>query len=151
MSAPARTAAEVVAGVAAAIGLVAVLDTFAPITGLSVVPLLVVLAVAIRRGQVAALAAAVLSVLALNFFFIEPRYRLTIAEPENVAALVVFLIAAIVVGPPAELARPRAPPREPPAHQAAAREAEAAMLAAVARRLLADGAVAEQLGWIGER
>src|SRR5881409_3713232 len=60
---------------------IAILDTFAPITGLSVVPLLVVLAIAIRRGQTAALATAVLSVVALNFFFIEPRYRLTISEP----------------------------------------------------------------------
>src|SRR3954465_14020173 len=137
MSAPARTAAEVVAGVAAATGLVAVLDTFAPITGLSVVPLLVVLALAIRRGQGAALAAAVLSVLALNFFFIEPRYRLTIAESENVVALVVFLIAAVVVGRLGELARARAREAEQRAHEAAAREAEAAMLAAVARRLLA--------------
>jgi two-component system sensor histidine kinase KdpD len=143
--------AEVVVGVAAAIGLVAALDTIAPITGLSVVPLLVVLALSVRRGQAAGLAVAVLSVLALNFFFIEPRYELTIAASENVAALVVFLIAAVVVGRLAEIARARAREADRRAREAAAREREAAMLATVAGRLLADGPVAGQLGWIGEQ
>src|SRR3954451_5990185 len=141
MRTAARDAFEVIVAVAAAMVLVALLNALAPITGLSVVPLLAVIALAVRRGLVAALAAAVLSVLALNFFFIEPRYRLTIAESENVVALVVFLIAAGVVARLAELARARAREAERRAGQAAAREAEAALLAAVARRLLADGPV----------
>src|SRR5438093_8706357 len=146
-----RGAAEVLVGVAAAMGLVALLDELAPITGLSVVPLLAVVALAMRRGQVAALAAAVLSVLALNFFFIEPRYRLTIAESENVVALGVYLIVAVVVGRLAAYSRERAREAEARARQAAAREREAGMLAAVARGLLADGSVAAQLDWIAER
>ena len=56
------------------------------------------LAVAIRRGQVAALAAAVLGVLTLNFFFIKPLHQLTIADSDNVVALGVLLLAALVVG-----------------------------------------------------
>ena len=67
-----RVAAEVVVGVAAGLGLVAALDLIAPIASLGVVPLLVVLALAVHRGQLAALAAAVLSVLGLNYFFIPP-------------------------------------------------------------------------------
>src|SRR4051812_115284 len=145
------TAGEVVAAVAVATGVVAVLDTIAPITGLSGVPLLPVLVVAIRRGVAAGLVAAVLSVLALNFFFIEPRYQLTIAQGENVAALVVFLIAAIVVGRLAEAARDRAREAEARAAEAASREAEAELVAAVAGRLLGGGSLDEQLAWIGER
>ena len=56
------------------------------------------LAVAIRRGQVAALAAAVLGVLILNYFFIKPLHQLTIADSDNVVALGVLLLAALVVG-----------------------------------------------------
>src|SRR2546425_13051025 len=70
-------AAEVVGGVALATGAVAGLDTVAPIAGLGVVYLLAVLVLAIRRGGIAALATAVLSVLALNYFFIAPIHRLT--------------------------------------------------------------------------
>src|SRR3954452_11307646 len=147
----ARGAVEVLAGVAVAIGLVAALDVVAPVTGLSVVPLLVVVALAMRRGQVAALSAAVLSVLALNFFFIEPRYRLTISESENVVALVVYLIVAVVVARLAAYSRERAHEAEARAHQAAAREREAAMLATVARSLLAEGSVDSQLDAIAAR
>src|SRR4051812_21469879 len=147
----ARGAVEVLAGVALAIGLVAALDVVAPVTGLSVVPLLVVVALAMRRGQVAALSAAVLSVLALNFFFIEPRYRLTISESENVVALGVYLIVAVAVGRLAAYSRERAREAEARAHQAAAREREAGMLAAIARSLLAEGSVDSQLDAIAAR
>ena len=71
----------------------------------------------------AALATAVLSVLALNYFFIEPRHRLTISDSENVVALGVLLIAAVVVGRLAATARERAQEAEPRARLAAAREA----------------------------
>src|SRR5215218_7535887 len=94
----AMAAFEVVGSVAVATGLVAVLETVAPTEGLGVIYLLSVLFVAIRRGQLAALGSGVLSVLALNFFFIEPRHRLTISESENVVALAVFAVAAVVVG-----------------------------------------------------
>src|SRR5690242_14526663 len=90
--------AEIVLSIAVATGIVAILDEVAPATGLGVLYILPVLFIAVRRGQVAALAAAVVSVLALNFFFIEPRYRLTIADSHNVVALLVFLVVALVVG-----------------------------------------------------
>src|SRR4051794_33963072 len=134
-----RGAAEVVAGVAVAIGLVALLDIIAPVTGLSVVPLLVVVALAIRRGLVPALAAAVLSVLALNFFFIEPRYRLTISESENVVALVVYLIVAVGDGRPGAYSGARAHAAGGGAGQSAAREGAGAILPARRRRLRSAG------------
>src|SRR6266516_2333999 len=80
-------ALEVVGAVAVATALVALLDEVAPVTGLGVIYILAVLFTAIRRGQIAALLTAVLSVTTLNFFFIDPRYHLTIAESRNVVAL----------------------------------------------------------------
>ncbi len=132
----AAAALEITAAVAAATGLVALLDALAPITGLGVIYLLAVLLVAVRRGEPAALVTAFLSVLALNYFFIEPRHRLTIADSEYVVALIVFLIVAIVVGRLAATARQRATEAEQRAYEAAAREAEAKILAAAASAVL---------------
>jgi two-component system sensor histidine kinase KdpD len=136
---------ESVAAVAAASALVAALDRVAPVTGLGVVYLLAVLLVAIRRGELAALATALLSVLALNFFFIEPRHRLTISDSENVVALIVFLIAAIVVGRLAATARQRAREAEERAREAAARAREARTLAVAASAVLESANLDAQL------
>jgi two-component system sensor histidine kinase KdpD len=142
---PAATSAEVLLSVAAATGLVALLDKVAPITGLGVVYMLAVLLIAIRRGELAALATAVLSVLALNYFFIEPRHRLTISDSENVVALAVLLIAAIVVGRLVATARARAREAEERARLTAEREREAAILAEAASAVLAGGDLETQL------
>src|SRR3954471_7336258 len=145
--------AEVIGAVVVATGAVALLDLVATTTGLAAVYLPAVLAIAIRRGGTAALAAAVLSVLAFNFFFIAPVHRLTIADSENVAALVVFLVVAIVVGRLAAAARERAAEAERRARLAAQREGEAETLASVAALLLRGtrpdaglGAIADRLG-----
>ena len=60
-------ALELVLAIALATGLVAALDTIAPTAGLGVIYLLAVLFVAIRRGELAALVAGLLSVLTLGF------------------------------------------------------------------------------------
>jgi two-component system sensor histidine kinase KdpD len=130
--------AEVLAAVGVATGVVALLDSIAPPAGLGTIYLLAVLLLAIRRGLVAALATSVLSVLVLNFFFFQPLHRLTIADRANVAALVVFAIASVVVGRLAAAARDRAAEAESRARVAAAREWEASLLAEVASSLLAD-------------
>ncbi len=83
----AATALETLAWVGLATALVALLDSVAEPAGLGSIYLIAVLAVAIRRGQVAALAAAVLGVLTLNYFFIKPLHQLTIADSDNVVAL----------------------------------------------------------------
>ena len=85
--------ADTIVAVGLATGAVAALDSVTSATGLGVVYLLAVLFVAIRRSEIAALATAVLSVLTLNYFFIEPRHQLTISDSENVVALIVFLVA----------------------------------------------------------
>jgi two-component system sensor histidine kinase KdpD len=132
----AATSLETLAWVALATALVALLDSVAEPAGLGSLYLTAVLAVAVRRGQVAALAAAVLGVLILNFFFIEPLHQLTIADSDNVVALGVLLLAALVVGRLAGQSRRRAAEAELTAKQATAREQEAVMLADAATALL---------------
>jgi two-component system, OmpR family, sensor histidine kinase KdpD len=132
----AATTLETLAWVGIATAVVAILDSVATPAGLGSIYLIAVLAVAIRRGQIAALAAAALGVLTLNFFFIKPLHQLTIADSDNVVALGVLLIAALVVGRLASLSRQRAAEAELRAEQAAAREQEAALLADAATVLL---------------
>jgi len=107
--------------------------------------------VASRHGEIAALATAVASVLTLNFFFIEPRHRLTISDSRNVAALGVFLIAGMLVSRLAAAARQRAHESELRAREAAARDRESSLLAAVASSLLSEGSVEAQLSSPGGR
>jgi two-component system, OmpR family, sensor histidine kinase KdpD len=130
------TTLEIIVWVGLATVLVALLNPITTAAGLGSIYLIAVLAVAIRRGQVAALAAAVLGVLILNFFFIEPLHRLTISDSDNVVALGVLLIAALVVGRLAAQSRARAAEAERRAEQAAARESEAMMLADAAAAAL---------------
>ena len=113
------------------------------ITGVGALGLLAVLVVAIRVGERAAMLTALLAVLALNFFFVEPRHTLTIADEEDVVALIVFLIAAGVVGRLAARVEDRA-------ELAAAREREAKVLAGAASALLEEGvALDAQLARLG--
>lgn len=66
--------------------------------------LLVVFVARSLRGS-AALVAALVSVVALNYFFIPPFATLTVADPHNWVALAVFLAVAIAVGELSALAK----------------------------------------------
>jgi two-component system, OmpR family, sensor histidine kinase KdpD len=144
-------AVEIVAAVGVATGAIAALQSTAPASGLGVIYLLSVLVIAIRRGQVAALVAAVLSMLTLNYLFITPRHRLTIAHSQDVVELVVLLIVAVVVGRLAAVGRARAAEAESRAGLAAAREREAKLVAEAASAILAGDSVVAQLESIGSR
>src|SRR5215469_15884119 len=104
----ALTGSEIVLAVAAATGGVAALQSSTPVEGLAMLYLLAVLAIAIRRGQLAALITAVLSALTFNYLYITPRHQLNIAHSSDLVDLVVLLIAAVVVGRLAAVARERA-------------------------------------------
>ena len=129
-------AGEALAAVAIATGLVALLDSVADAASLGVVYVLAVMFVAVRRGEIPALATAALSVVALNFFFIEPRHRLTIADDHNVVALAVLLVAGFFVARLAGVARSQAEQAALRAQEALAREREAKLLAEAASSLL---------------
>lgn len=59
--------------------------------------LLVTVVVALIGGMVPAVVAAVISSLLLNWFFVEPVGTLTVANPENTIALVVFVLVGVLV------------------------------------------------------
>lgn len=142
---------EVVVAVAAATGAIAALQSAAPPTGLGIVYLLAVLAVAIRRGQLPALLTAILGVLTLNYLYITPRHQLGIAHSQDVVELSVLLIAAVVVGRLAAVARKQAAEADDRARFAATREREAELLADTAAGILAHESLSAQLESVGNR
>jgi two-component system, OmpR family, sensor histidine kinase KdpD len=85
------------AAVAAALGIGLLLRKFIAVQSISLVFLTAVLASAIAWGLWPSLFAAVISVLAYNFFFLPPLYTFTVADPENVVALFFFLLVAVIV------------------------------------------------------
>lgn len=52
---------------------------------------------AYRRGLVAGISAALFAALMFDFFFIPPFYTLTVAKPEGILILLIFLAVAIIV------------------------------------------------------
>jgi two-component system, OmpR family, sensor histidine kinase KdpD len=96
--------------------------------------LVLVVAVAAIGGVFPALAAAIAGSLLANFYFTPPLYRFTIAEFENVLALVLYLGAAGIVSVLVDrVARSRV--------DAAHARAEAAAMAALAGSLAEEGAL----------
>lgn len=82
--------------VAAALGIGYALQTVLEVGNVGLVFLTAVLAGAVSGGLWPSLYASVLSVLAYNFFFLPPLYTFTIADPENIVALSVFAIVAVI-------------------------------------------------------
>lgn len=83
-------------GVTTALG--KAIDVFVELPNISLLFLLAVLGASVVGGYAAAFLAAILSALAYNFFFIDPRHTFTIAAPHEVFALFVFLAVAIIAG-----------------------------------------------------
>jgi len=67
-------------------------------TTIALAYLLVAVLVSTFFQRWAALTSAILAALAFNYFFLPPVYTLTIAEPQNLVALFVFLAVAVTVG-----------------------------------------------------
>ncbi|PDQ19653.1 two-component sensor histidine kinase [Mesorhizobium sanjuanii] len=82
--------------VAGALAVSAVLDQFLDVRNLAIIFLLAVLTSAVTCGLWPALYACLVSALAVNYFFLEPRYTLTISQPESIVALAVFLVVAVI-------------------------------------------------------
>ncbi|RUZ76787.1 sensor histidine kinase KdpD, partial [Mesorhizobium sp. M7A.F.Ca.US.003.02.2.1] len=72
------------------------LDQFLDVRNLAIILLIGVLASAVTGGLWPALYACFVSALAFNYFFLEPRYTLTIRDPESIVALGVFLVVAVI-------------------------------------------------------
>jgi two-component system sensor histidine kinase KdpD len=84
------------------------LELWLTLPNLSMIFLAAVLLCAIQFGIRSAIVAAVLSFLAYDFFFVDPRYEFTIREPQEFFALVIFLIVAVLTGAIAGRARDQA-------------------------------------------
>jgi len=77
--------------------------------GSLVLPFLIaIMLTAIAYGLLPSLLASALSVVTFDFFFLEPLYSLTIAEPDDVMRLVVFAMSALIVSNLAAYARAQA-------------------------------------------
>ncbi len=70
--------------------------------------LLLVVVVALVGGAVAAVISAVAAALLINYFFVDPLHTLTIADPDQAVALVVFVAVAALVSGAVEIAVRRA-------------------------------------------
>lgn len=106
--------------------------------------LLFTLAVALVGGLWPALLTAVAGSLLLNYFFTPPRYTFTIGEPNNLIALLAFVVAAGGVSAVVDLAARRAT-------QAARASGEAQLLATLAvTALRADDALPALLAQVRE-
>ncbi|MCX7358552.1 MAG: DUF4118 domain-containing protein [Alphaproteobacteria bacterium] len=67
-----------------------------------VVPIVIA---AMRYGLGPALGASVLSVAAVNFLFVQPRFTLAVARPQDLGALALFVVVGVLVSVIAERAR----------------------------------------------
>lgn len=67
-----------------------------------VVPIVIA---AMRYGLGPALGASVLSVVAINFLFVQPRFTLAVARPQDLGALALFVVVGVLVSVIAERAR----------------------------------------------
>ncbi|BCP53512.1 two-component sensor histidine kinase [Kaistia sp. 32K] len=85
------------AAIAAALGFNKLIQPFVGIENVDLVFLLAIIAVAGRFGLLPALVATAAASLSYNFFFLPPTYTLTIADPTNVAALVIFAAVTVIV------------------------------------------------------
>ena len=84
-------------GVAVVTGVIAALGRF-HLANATMLHLVVVLLAAVALGRGPAVAAAIAAFLSSNFFLVEPRFSLTVANPEEWVTLVLLLLAAIVTG-----------------------------------------------------
>jgi two-component system sensor histidine kinase KdpD len=82
--------------VAIALAASVVADQVLDVRNLALVFLMAVLTSAVLHGLRPALYSCIISALSFNFFFLPPRYTLTISDPESVLALFFFLGVAII-------------------------------------------------------
>src|SRR5207248_9234389 len=100
--------------------------------------LVAVVAVAVIGGFWPAIASAVAAALLLNWYFTEPLHTFTIAEPDNLLALLLFIVVAVSVSSVVHSAARQA-------RLAAASNAEARSLLELARTVLTDDSPARVL------
>ena len=82
---------------AVALGLALLVEPYLGVENADLILLTAIVAVAVRFGLGPSLAVVVIASLSYNFFFLPPVYTLTIADPTNVAAFLLFTVVAVAV------------------------------------------------------
>jgi K+-sensing histidine kinase KdpD len=82
--------------VAIAVGIGRLLELWLRLPNLSMVFLIPVIFCAVRFGLSASIAASLLSFLAFDFFFVDPRSEFTISQPHEFLSLITFLLVAVI-------------------------------------------------------
>jgi two-component system sensor histidine kinase KdpD len=130
-------------GVAMVTALIAALGRF-HLANASMLHLVVVLLAAVALGRGPAVVAALAAFLSSNFFLVEPRLTLFVANPEEWITLILLLLAAVVTGQVAAGQERRAEEAEEHARQARLLY-DVALLMAEPNLTRALGSVAERL------
>src|SRR5688500_9444600 len=89
---------EAALGVGLTTALIGLMLSRAAVGNESSLDLVVILVVAVRHGFGPSACAALLAFVAFNWFHIQPLHTLTVAEPEELLALLLFLLVAAVTG-----------------------------------------------------
>ena len=97
-----------IGGVALVTAVIAIAHLYPKIPTISFVYLLLVVALAGRRGLYAAILASLLSFLAFDFFFFTPQYTFIVLNNQDLLTLCVFLVMAVITGQLASAQRRRA-------------------------------------------
>jgi two-component system, OmpR family, sensor histidine kinase KdpD len=107
-----------------------VLQSFLALPNLSMVFLTAVLFSAVTWGLGPSILASILSLLVYDFFFVDPEYTFTVANPQDILALITFIIVAVLTSNLAARVRNQA-------EAAKHREARTAALYALSRQIAA--------------
>jgi two-component system sensor histidine kinase KdpD len=118
-----------VVALAVVTGVITLLRHWVPVLSLAVLYLFAVLPAAVVWGLAYGVAVSVASMLAFNFFFLEPVHTLTLEDSRNWLALLVFVVTAAVVSELASRSRRRAEEASRLADEATALLAERERLA----------------------
>ncbi|TMC07927.1 MAG: DUF4118 domain-containing protein, partial [Chloroflexi bacterium] len=126
--APLRGYAAALAAVVLVSVVIGVIEARAQVANISMLYLMAVLGAATRLGRGPAITASIASFLAFNWFFVEPTHTLSVGDPKEWFALVLFLVTAVITSQLAADQRDRA-------HEAADRARDATLMFEVARVL----------------
>lgn len=130
-------------GVVVVSGLIWLVSADRRVSNVSILYLPAVLLTAARAGRGPAIAASLAAFLLYDFLFIEPRFHIAVADPQEWVGLLLLLLAAVITGQVAADQRARA-------RDAERREREAVLLYDVTR-LMSDPDLDRALGDVAER
>ncbi|HXJ35988.1 MAG TPA: ATP-binding protein [Candidatus Eisenbacteria bacterium] len=127
-------------GIVVAAGLIARgLQLVLPLPDPGMVFLAAVLVSAIATGLGPSIAASIVALLVYDFFFVEPYYTFTVAKPQDILSLMVFLVVAVVLSELTSRVRAQA-------EAARRREARMTALRAFAGEMAAAATLADVVG-----